>query len=185
MGYLPTKADPDFWIKDCSSHYKYVAAYVDDVLIFGKVPMKIIDELKRDYILKGIGVPEYYLGCNMVTLDETWSKDKVHRAIPSETYIKNVISKYEDLFGRTLCEFKTPMEATYHPELDVTPFLTPKESLIYRSLIGSADCFITQGRYDIQHAVNSLVRFAMAHKKDIWKLSSKSLDTWRGIQVED
>ncbi len=162
MGYLPTKADPDFWIKDCGSHYEYVAAYVDDVLIFSKDPMRIIDELKRDYVLKGIGVPEYYLGCDMVTMDETWSKDKVHRAISSETYIKNVISKYEDLFGGTLREFKTPMDATYHPELDVTPFLTPKESSIYRGLIGSANWVITQGRYDVHYAVNSLARFAMA-----------------------
>ena len=25
MGYLPSKADPDFWMKDCGTHYEYIA----------------------------------------------------------------------------------------------------------------------------------------------------------------
>jgi Reverse transcriptase (RNA-dependent DNA polymerase) len=59
MGYRPIKADTDFWIKDCGQHYEYIATYVDDVLVYLKDPMKIIEELQRDYILKGIGVPRY------------------------------------------------------------------------------------------------------------------------------
>jgi len=54
MGYQPSKADPDFWIKDCGMHYKYIMAYVDDVLALGKDPLQTIMELKRDYVLKGI-----------------------------------------------------------------------------------------------------------------------------------
>ncbi len=50
MGYSPSRADPDFWIKNLGNCYEYVAEYIDDVLIFGANPMALIEELKRDYI---------------------------------------------------------------------------------------------------------------------------------------
>jgi Reverse transcriptase (RNA-dependent DNA polymerase) len=52
MGYLNSKADTDFWIKDCGTHYEYLATYIDDVLVFSHDPMSIIQELQRDYILR-------------------------------------------------------------------------------------------------------------------------------------
>jgi len=57
MGYSPSCANPDFWIKNCGSHYEYIATYVGDALCFGKDPMATIMELKQDYILKGMGCP--------------------------------------------------------------------------------------------------------------------------------
>ena len=54
MGYRPSKADPDFWIKDCGDHYENVATYVDDVLAFGRDMLSIIREHMRSYILKVI-----------------------------------------------------------------------------------------------------------------------------------
>jgi len=38
LGYQLSKPDPDFWMKDCGSHYEYIVAYIDDVLIFSKNP---------------------------------------------------------------------------------------------------------------------------------------------------
>jgi hypothetical protein len=74
MGYLPSTADTDFWIKDCGTHYEYLATYVDDLLVLSHDQMSIIQELQRDYILKGIGVPCYYLGGNILELGPEWSK---------------------------------------------------------------------------------------------------------------
>ena len=48
MGYKPTKADPDLWMKDCETHYEYLATYVDDIIAWGKNPMATIMELKKD-----------------------------------------------------------------------------------------------------------------------------------------
>ena len=47
MGYLPSKADPDLWMKwnpeeNC---YEYIARYVDDVISFSKDPMKVMKTL--------------------------------------------------------------------------------------------------------------------------------------------
>ena len=33
LGFKKTKYDPDLWILDKSSHYEYLATYVDDILI--------------------------------------------------------------------------------------------------------------------------------------------------------
>jgi hypothetical protein len=57
MGFRPTKADTNFWIKDVGTHYKYLATYVNDVLVYSKEPPAVINELKRDYVLNGIGLP--------------------------------------------------------------------------------------------------------------------------------
>jgi len=38
MGFLPCKADPDVWMKDCGTHYEYVCVYVDDLAVMMKDP---------------------------------------------------------------------------------------------------------------------------------------------------
>jgi hypothetical protein len=35
---------PDLWIEDKSSHYEYLAAYVNDILIWRKDPMEVLRE---------------------------------------------------------------------------------------------------------------------------------------------
>jgi hypothetical protein len=47
-----------------------MARYIDDVLAFGKNALQLIHELQNDYILKGIGRPEYYLGGDAIELDQ-------------------------------------------------------------------------------------------------------------------
>ena len=74
------KADPDFWMKDCGTHYEYLAMYVDDVLAFGKRPIETINELKKDYILKGVGLPVYYLGGDVAELNGMWKAKGIHNA---------------------------------------------------------------------------------------------------------
>jgi hypothetical protein len=40
MGYVPSKADADFWMKKHKDgQYEYIANYVDDVISFSKDPM--------------------------------------------------------------------------------------------------------------------------------------------------
>ena len=132
MGYTPSLADPDFWMKDQGDHYEYIATYVDDVLAFGRDPMSTINELKRDYVLKGIGAPEYYLGGDVVDLDGTWKKEGIFNALSSKTYIQNVINKYEGLFNETFKKYKSPMEQNYHPELEASDLLDARMASIYR-----------------------------------------------------
>ena len=62
LGFMPTKADPDLYMRECGDHYEYLATYVNDILIFSKKPMEIIEALRATYTLKGVGEPQYYLG---------------------------------------------------------------------------------------------------------------------------
>ena len=57
MGYKPSKADADLWIKKCGNHYEYIARYVDAVISFSKDPMAVMKELEADYVLKGVVAP--------------------------------------------------------------------------------------------------------------------------------
>jgi hypothetical protein len=70
VGFKPSQADSDLWTKKKDGHYKYIVTYVDDILAFSKDPMTLIQEVKRDYVLKDIDTPEYYLGGNVDETDE-------------------------------------------------------------------------------------------------------------------
>ena len=41
LGFRPSKADPDLYIRDKGDYYEYLATYVDDILIFSRQPMQI------------------------------------------------------------------------------------------------------------------------------------------------
>ena len=47
IGFKPSHADPDLWMKDCKTHYKYVATWVDDVLVMSKEPLKVSKTSRR------------------------------------------------------------------------------------------------------------------------------------------
>ncbi len=65
LGFTPCKNDRNMWMRDLGDHYEYLVTYVDDILVWSKDPMKVMEQLKEIYTMKGVGVPEYYLGGNM------------------------------------------------------------------------------------------------------------------------
>lgn len=62
MGYKPSKVDNYLLMKDKGYHWEYISTYVDDLLVFSRKPMDILDKIREMYELKGVGSPEYYLG---------------------------------------------------------------------------------------------------------------------------
>ena len=63
MDFKPSKADPDLWFMDCGGHCKYIARYVNDILLFSKEPQELIKCLQVTCPLQGVGIPiEYYPG---------------------------------------------------------------------------------------------------------------------------
>jgi hypothetical protein len=166
LGYKPSRPDPDFWIKKIGDRYEYIATYVDDILAFGVNPMAIIDEIKKSYVLKGVGVPEYYLGGNVDPLDAAWNAEGCYTALSARTYIANVSDKFETMLGKTeFKKVKTPMMESYHPELDDSALLDASDASKFRALIGSGNWLITLGRFDIHYAVQALSRYNMAPRE--------------------
>ena len=91
-----------------------LATFVDDILCWSKDPIKIIDALKEHYELKGVGIPEYYLGGNVEAMDEHWNKHGINMGFSSRTYVSNIIPKFETLYDMELKKIKTPMAEDYH-----------------------------------------------------------------------
>jgi hypothetical protein len=147
-------------MRHCDDHWEYVATYVDDILAYSRQPMAIIESIKRDYILKGIGMPEYYLGGNVDEIQESrYVNEGIVTALSARTYIENVVEKLEDLCATNFGKFKTPMSALYHPEMDESPLLDELHTSMYRALVGSANWIITLGRFDVAYASNTMARF--------------------------
>ena len=65
LGYTPSYTDPNFWIKDCGTHYEHIATWVDDLIHWSKNPMGLIKTVEQIFPLKGTGILEYYLGRNV------------------------------------------------------------------------------------------------------------------------
>jgi hypothetical protein len=98
LGFKKTKHDPDLWMVNKSSHYEYLATYVDDILIWSKDPMAVIKAMEKTYMLKIVRIPEYYLGGNVEFLGKAQKNQELGLALSSKTYIQNVIPKFEGLF---------------------------------------------------------------------------------------
>jgi hypothetical protein len=108
---------------DKSSHYEYLATYVDDILIWSKDTMAVIKSLENACMSKSVGIPEYYLGGNVELLGKAWNNQRLGLglALSAKTYIQKVIPKFEGLFGKEFKPIKTPMSEGYHPKVDDSP----------------------------------------------------------------
>ena len=72
LGYFPTKADPDVWIRlavksNGFEYYKFFLCYVDDILSISHDPQKTMDGIKNTFKLKNdkIEEPEKYLDADL------------------------------------------------------------------------------------------------------------------------
>ena len=175
MGFRPSKADPDLWMRKCKNGtYEYIARFVNDVIAFSKDPMAIMNHLKKSYTMKGVGKPQYYLGGDVVDMPEEWHKEGIFTAFSAETYIKNCIPKLETMCGvNKFASSKIPFDPNYHPELDDSPLCNPDTISKYRSLIGSANWIVTLGRFDICYALSTLSRYSMAPCEGHFKAMQK------------
>ena len=56
LGFSPSKADPDVWMRNAGDCYEYIAVYTDDLLVAMKDPATFVAILESDpynYKLKG------------------------------------------------------------------------------------------------------------------------------------
>ena len=99
MGFKPSRADPDTWMKYSKdgSHYEYIAVYVDDLAICMKDPKSFCDTLKEKFKLKlkGIGPINYHLGCGY-TKDE----DGILVADPRK-YVEKYLNHMKNFWRKT------------------------------------------------------------------------------------
>ena len=171
MGFRPTRADSDLWIKenDSGDKYEYIATYVDDIIIAAEDPMKYLESIKSKFPIRDIEeIPEYYLNNNL----EIRSNNTIK--VSSSKYITKVISRYEKKYG-SLKKENVPATPSDHPELDDTPVLNEEGRRYYQSNIGICQWISTAGRLDIAFAVSSLSRFSQSPREGHLKRTEKIL----------
>jgi hypothetical protein len=71
---------------------------VDDILIWSKDPMAVVESLVKIYLLNNLDTPEYYLGGNVEFLKESWKNQGLGLALFTRTHIQNIIPKFESRF---------------------------------------------------------------------------------------
>ena len=147
MGFTPSKADFDMWIKRLEDGtYDYIARYVDDVMVFSKDPMKYMEMLKDFYTMKGVGKPEYYLGGDVEQLEEPWISKNINTTLSAKTYISQCLPKLAKMCNKEqFHKSTTPFDPNYFAELDESPFIDAEGISKYRSLIGCANWVVTLG----------------------------------------
>ena len=168
MGYTPSKADPNLWIKDCGGHYEYLATYVDDILVFGKRPRQTIEILRSKYILKGVGTLEYYLGGDVVDLSQDisgWAGKNIKFGLSTETYIRRIATQIQQTYNQMfhsntgIRKAATPLPERFHPEQDTSDLLDQDGAAFYRSITGAINWIVTLGRIDVSFANQACARY--------------------------
>ena len=51
MGFTPSQADPDLWIKKEGDSYAFLGVHVDDVVVAAKNPQEYIARIEQEYAL--------------------------------------------------------------------------------------------------------------------------------------
>jgi hypothetical protein len=159
MQFLPCKADPNVWMKDCGTHHEHACIYVDDLATMMKDSSAFFAELRgRKCKLKGVGEMSYHLG------GDFYCDPNGTLAWGAKTHWKRIINQCESIFGAPPKEWTSPVDKDNHPELDTTEEAGPEDIKHCQSLIGSFQWAISLGRYDIYCATMSMGRFRAAPK---------------------
>ncbi len=162
MGFTPSRAERDVWMRRNGDTYEYVATYVDDLLLCSKDPKAIIEALEQKYKLKlkGTGPTTFHLGCNFSRDDDGTL------CVEPRQYIDRMIDSYVEMFGtKPKQTYTSPLEKGDHPELDDTCELDIEGVKKYQSLIGALQWAISIGRFDISTAVMTMSTFRAAPRK--------------------
>jgi hypothetical protein len=164
IGYKPTKADPDVWLRPaCKSdgfeYYEYVLVYVDDIFTISHDPATTMDQIQEEFKFKNneVASPDFYLGAKLerkvINGVDCWTmaSDKYVNAA-----IENVETKLKQDFKQLPKKCTTPMSSKYRPEEDTTDELQGTDITYYQELVGVLRWAIELGRIDIMLEVSML-----------------------------
>ena len=112
MGYVPTRADPDVWIRpavkaDRFKYYELVLCYVDDVLAMSMNPADTLEGLKSVFTFKDneIEAPSIYLGAQLGQMDvdgvQCWTMSAEKYVAESVKTVEESLPSIHGLSART------------------------------------------------------------------------------------
>ena len=125
LGFRPTYADPDVWIRDAWDVYEFVCVYVDNFLAAMKNPKEFLDKLQAEpysYKLKCVEEPKYHLG------GDFFRDSDGTLCYGAQTYIKRLTHDYAQLFGEEPKKAMSTLPSGYCPELDMSELCGPDDT---------------------------------------------------------
>ena len=163
LGFFPSKAEPEIFMRENDGLYEYVATYVDNLCLVMKEPeafLTLLQSKPYNFKLKGSGPMSFHLGCGFERDSHGTLKMNPRK------YIEKMNQGYEQMFGcKPPTTPQSPLVENDHPELDVSEFLDDEGIQQYQSLIGSLQWLITIGCWDVQTAVMTLSSFRAQPRK--------------------
>ena len=163
LGFKPSKAEPQIFLRKTGNLYEYIATYVDDLCLVMRKPEEFLSILQGDpynFKLKGSGPMSFHLGCGFER-DENGTL-----CMNPRKYVEKLLQSYRQLFGvKPGTKPRSPLEEGDHPELDDSEFLDDDDTQKYQSIIGSLQWLITLGRWDIMTSVMTLSSFRAKPRK--------------------
>ena len=169
LGFTPSRADPDLWIKrNEDGIYNFIATHVDDLIIVSKNPEEYLSLIEQEFALRNTEAnPSYYLGAKLKLLPNG------KFLMNMEEYIKEVIRRYEAKHNITLKKENIPMPVDAKPEMDDTDFLSVEKHKQFQHVIGVGQWIVLRGRIDITYAISSLSRFSSSPREGHLLLAHK------------
>lgn len=177
LGYKPSDADPDVWLKpavkpDGYEYYDMILVYVDDILHVSHYKSydedPVMQEIGRIYQLKDGSVkpPTLYLGANVGSAVDDQGKKMWF--LSASDYIDAVVKTVESSLppGTKLRgKAERPFVQSYRPELDATPFLDEDGIRQYQGYIGILRWTVELCRVDIMTEVSLLSSYLVAPRE--------------------
>jgi Reverse transcriptase (RNA-dependent DNA polymerase) len=148
MGFIPSKAEVDIWMRESNNLYEYIALYVDDLLIAARNPKEIVQKLEEQYKfkLKGVVPLTYHLGCDFFP-----DQDGTLCFGPRK-YITKMMDQFKNMYSCKPKKCTSPLEKGNHPEVDTSEELDEEGIKKYQTNIGCLQWAVSLGRFDIQIA---------------------------------
>ena len=161
IGFNPSKAEGDIWMRDNDNLYEYIAVYVDDLLIAARNPEEITSMLENThhFKLKGVGKLTYHLGCDY------FRDNDGTMCFGPRKYVAKLMEQFENMYGCKPREYTSPLEKGDHPEIDTSDELDNEGIKKYQTMIGCLQWAVSLGRFDIQTATMTMSRFRVAPRK--------------------
>lgn len=170
LGFNPSRADPDLWIKKTDYGYDYIATHVDDIIVASRNPEEYISLIEQEFSLRNTEVdPSYYLGSSLKRMPNKLLQMNM------EEFIKEAIRKYEKKHNITLRKENTPMQTNAHPEQDQSEMLGTNDHKDFQHIIGICQWLVIRGRIDITYATSSLSRFSTSPREGHWTMAKRIL----------
>jgi hypothetical protein len=158
MGFQSTIADPDVWLwaaaeGDGEKYYEYLLMYVDDILAILADARSILEDVQRTFILKNdrIETPEF------ISVQSCRKRRSMLLHAGPWKNVEGITVKKKRRMPTS--NVKTPMNATYSPEADVTEELKSDDLTLFQELICVLQWATEIGRVNIVLEVSLLSQY--------------------------